>query len=358
MQKCDKNEIIMNDMNAVIYKGPGDYTLEKVPVPFISDKEVLLKIDAVGLCGSDLRTLKFGHRKVTPPYILGHEISGTIRAAGALVDPQWAVGMRVALAPVVYCGNCHFCQRGQFELCQHYREIGQSWSGGFADYLNIPQDALQHGVIHPIPASMDAVHATLAEPLAACLHAIDLVDLRNVYTAAIFGSGAIGCLLLQLLRNQGLRSIIIIDPNESRLRIAEHFRPDHSINANSEKAVEKICSLTGGLGVDLIFTATAAPVVQQQALDSISKGGQIVVFAGLPKGQSVIPFDLNKVHYDCIRLIGSSIYAPHHHEEALRLIAEQKIDVKRIITTFPLAKFHEGVQAAISGEIVKAVFIP
>ncbi|NMC14144.1 MAG: zinc-binding dehydrogenase, partial [Chloroflexi bacterium] len=113
-----------------------------------------------------------------------------------------------------------------------------------------------------------------------------------------------------------------------------------------------------GVGVDLIFTATAAPAVQQQALDSISKGGQIVVFAGLPKGQSWLPFDFNKVHYDCIRLIGSSIYAPHHHEEALHLIADQKIDVKHIITTYPLAEFREGVQAAMSGKIIKAVFIP
>lgn len=348
----------MNEMLAVIYKAPGDYALEKVPIPILSDKEVLLKIDAVGLCGSDLRTLKFGHRKVTPPFILGHEISGTIQAAGALADSRWSRGKRLALAPVVYCGTCHFCQRGQFELCQHYREIGQTWSGGFADYIAIPEDALQHGVIHPIPEGLDAVPAALAEPLAACLHALDLVDFRNVHTAAIFGSGAIGCLLLQLLRNQGLQSITIIDPNETRLHIAQQFQPAHSINASSENAVESIQSITKGVGVDLIFTATAAPVVQQQALESISKGGQIVVFAGLPKGQSVIPFDFNKIHYDGIRLSGSSIYAPHHHQEALRLIAGGKINVEHIISTFPLTDFQRGVRAAMSGEIIKAVFIP
>lgn len=348
----------MEEMHAVIYKGPGDYTLEKMPIPSISDNAVLMKVDAVGLCGSDLRTLKFGHRKVTPPYVLGHEISGTIQVSGALVDPRWSPGMRLALAPVVYCGTCHFCRRGQFELCQHYREIGQTWPGGFADYIVLPQDALQHGIINPIPPGLDAVPAALAEPLAACLHAIDLVDLRNVHSAAIFGSGAIGCLLLQLLRNQGLHSIIIIDPNETRLHIAQHFQPSHSINASNENAVERIQSITNDVGVDLIFTATAAPVVQQQALESISKGGQIVVFAGLPKGQSVIPFDLNKVHYDCIRLIGSSIYAPHHHQEALRLIGEGQVHVERIISTYPLIEFRQGVQAAISGKIIKAVFIP
>ncbi|NMC47254.1 MAG: alcohol dehydrogenase catalytic domain-containing protein [Chloroflexi bacterium] len=348
----------MEEMHAVIYKGPGDYALEKMPVPSISDDEILVKVDAVGLCGSDLRTLKFGHRKVTPPFILGHEISGTIQATGALVDPRWAPGMRLALAPVVYCGTCHFCRRGQFELCQNYREIGQTWSGGFADYIALPQEALQHGVIHPIPQGLDAIPAALAEPLAACLHALDLVDFRNVHSAAIFGSGAIGCLLLQLLRNQGLHSIIIIDPNETRLQIAGHFHPDHRINAADEDSVERIRILTKDLGVDLIFTATAAPIAQQQALESISKGGQIVVFAGLPKGQSVIPFDLNKVHYDCIRLIGSSIYAPHHHQQALRSIAEGHIDVEHIITTYPLVEFQRGVQAAMSGKIIKAVFTP
>lgn len=348
----------MKDMKAVIYKGPGNYALENVPIPSISDQEVLLKVDAVGLCGSDLRTLRFGHRKVTPPYILGHEICGTIQSAGKRTASKWAPGSRLSLAPVVYCGTCHFCRRGQFELCQNYREIGQAWSGGFADYLVLPQDALQNGVIHPVPEGMDAEAAAVAEPLAACLHALDMVDLRAVHTAAIFGAGTIGCFFLQLLHNQGLDTLIIIDPNETRLTIANSFHPDHIINAANENTVDRIRSITAGVGVDLIITATAAPAVQQQALDSISKGGQIVVFAGLPKGQSWLPFDFNKVHYDCIRLIGSSIYTPHHHENALCLIAEHQIDVKKIVTTYPLAKFKEGVQAAMDGKIIKAVFIP
>jgi len=348
----------MNDMSAVIFNGPGDYALEKVPVPSISDTEVLLKVNAVGLCGSDLRTLKFGHRKVTPPYILGHEISGEIHAIGAHVNQKWQRGMRLALAPVVYCGSCHFCQRGQVELCQNYREIGQSWAGGFADYIVIPEEALLNGVIHPIPEGLKAIPAALAEPLAACLHAMDLIDLRNVHTAAIFGAGSIGCLFLQLLRNQGLRSITIVDPNETRLQIARQFQPHHCINASCEATVERIMSITNGVGVDLLFTATAAPIAQQQALDSISKGGQIVVFAGLPKDQSVIPFDFNKVHYHGIKLIGSSIYAPHHHQQALKLIAGGQINVDHIISTFPLTDFQRGVQTAMSGEIIKAVFVP
>jgi len=345
-------------MRAVIHKGPGDYTLEVTPVPTISDQDVLLKVNAVGLCGSDLRTLRFGHRRVTPPYILGHEICGTIQSAGSRVASKWKPGSQIALAPVVYCGTCHFCKRGQPELCQNYREIGQAWAGGFAEYIVLPQDVLQRGVIHPVPEGMDAQSAAIAEPLGACLHAMDLVDLRNVHTAAIFGFGTIGCFFLQLLKNQGIDTIIIIDPNETRLQIAKYFHPDHSINTTSENAVERIHSITQGVGVDLIITATAAPTVQQQALDSIGKGGQIVVFAGLPKGQAWLPFDFNKIHYDCIRLIGSSIYNPYHHEKALRLIAEQRIDVKHIISTYPLENFREGVQAAVNGEIIKAVFIP
>jgi len=348
----------MKTMRAVIYKGPGDYTLEDAPVPTISDQEVLLKVNAVGLCGSDLRTLRFGHRRVTPPYILGHEICGTIQSAGSHVASKWKPGSHIAMAPVVYCGDCHFCKRGQPELCLNYREIGQTWAGGFAEYIALPQDALQHGVIHPVPEGMNDESAAIAEPLGACLHAMDMVGLKDVHTAAIFGFGTIGCFFLQLLQNQGVDTIIIIDPNETRLQIATYFHPDHSINATHENTVERIHAITKGVGVDLIITATTAPAVQQQALDSISKGGQIMVFAGLPKGQAWLPFDFNKIHYDCIHLIGSSIYNPSHHETALRLIAEQKINVKHIISTYPLENFHEGVRAAMDGEIIKAVFIP
>jgi L-iditol 2-dehydrogenase len=327
-------------MHAVIYKGPGDYALEKMPVPSISDDEILVKVDAVGLCGSDLRTLKFGHRKVTPPFILGHEISGTIQATGALVDPRWAPGMRLALAPVVYCGTCHFCRRGQFELCQNYREIGQTWSGGLPITSPPARGSAARG--HPpIPQGLDAIPAALAEPLAACLHALDLVDFRNVHSAAI-SAPAPSVFAVAIAAQPGLHSIIIIDPNETRLQIAGHSIPIIVSTLPTRTALKGSASspktwewISSSPPPQLPSPAAGTGKHQQGGTDrGVRRSAQ---------GQSVIPFDLNKVHYDCIRLIGSSIYAPHHHQQALRSIAEGHIDVEHIITTYPLVEFQRGV---------------
>ncbi len=345
-------------MDAVIFKGPLNYGVEKIPIPFISEGEVLLKVSACGLCGSDLRTLKFGHRKITPPFIIGHEICGEIVQVGSRVSHDWKVGMQFAIAPVVYCGTCIYCRQERFELCQNYREIGQVWAGGFAEFMVIPTDALANGVINPISPSVDPIQAALSEPLAACLNALEKIDFSIVRSAAIFGSGAIGCMLLQLIRSQGVENIILIDPNDNRLEVAKIFHPDHTINTSTMDVVKEIRTYTDGVGADAVFTATAAPTVQNQALEASSKGGQIIVFSGLPKNQSVIQVDFNQIHYGSLRISGTSIYSPDHHRQALSLIEDEKINVKDIITTYPLLDFVSGARAALNGEIIKAVFIP
>jgi L-iditol 2-dehydrogenase len=348
----------MKTMNAVVFKGPLNYCVEKIPIPSISKGEILFAVSACGLCGSDLRTLKFGHRKITPPFTIGHEICGEIVEVGPQVSSDWKVGTQFAIAPVVYCGKCIYCRQERFELCENYREIGQVWPGGLAEFMVIPEDALLHGVINPIPASLDPVQAAISEPLAACLHAMDGIDFKTVRSAAIFGCGAIGCMLLQLIRSQGVENIILIDPNDSRLEIDQKIHPDHTINTATMDVVKEIKTYTHGIGVDAVFTATAAPSVQNQAIEASSNGGQIIVFSGLPKDQSIIQIDFNQIHYKCLKISGTSIYSPDHHKRALNLIEDGTINVKDIITTYPLDDFVSGARAALDGKIIKAVFIP
>jgi len=348
----------MKTMSAVIFKGPLNYGVENVPIPSVSKGEVLLKVSACGLCGSDLRTLKFGHRKISPPFIIGHEVCGEIVEVGSQVSREWKVGMQFAIAPVVFCGKCIYCRQQRFDLCQNYREIGQTWSGGFAEFMVLPTEVLNNGVINPISSSADPIQAAISEPLAACLHALEKVDCSTVRSAAIFGSGAIGCMLLQLTRNQGVKNIILIDPNDSRLEIAQIFNPDHIINTTTMDVVKEIKTYTDGVGVDAVFTATAAPTVQNQAIEASSNGGQIIVFSGLPKDQSIIQIDFNQIHYRNLRISGTSIYSSEHHKKALSFIENGTVNVKDIITTYPLLDFVSGARAALNGEIIKAVFIP
>ncbi|NMC30527.1 MAG: alcohol dehydrogenase catalytic domain-containing protein [Pelolinea sp.] len=345
-------------MHAVIFRGPLDFGIEAVPLPHISSNDILLKVITCGLCGSDLRTLKFGHRKVTPPFIIGHEICGEIVEVGSQASPAWKTGMRLAVAPVVYCGVCIYCRQQRLELCESYQEIGQVWPGGLAEYVAIPADALRRGVINPLSPSIDMVQAAVSEPLAACLHALEKVDFSTVRSAAIFGSGAIGCMLLQLIRKRGVQTIILIDPNDDRLNVAKIFHPDATINTNDVDVVNEIKTITAGIGVDAVFTATAAPIVQEQAIAISSHGGQIIVFSGLPKEQAQVRVDYNQIHYHNLRISGTSIYSPDHHKKALELIENGKINVKDIITTYPLLDFISGAKAALNGEIIKAVFIP
>ena len=353
-----KSKFMTNKMAALRFYGPHNYQVEEIPLPQLSDQDILIKVSACGLCGSDIRTLKFGHLRITPPFTLGHEVTGEIIEVGPHADSPFNYGERIAIAPVVYCGTCGYCQNGHSEYCENYREIGQTWPGGFAEYMLIPQDALRHGVIHPIPDSLDSISATLSEPLGACLHAIDRMDLEVVRSAAIFGAGTIGCLMLQLLRDQGVKEIAVIDPNVNRLELAQKIGADFLINNRVENAAEKIKSLSSEGGVDLAITATAAPAALIQAIEIMNKGGQIIAFAGLPKKQSVLEIDMNTIHYKCLKISGSSIYAPRHHRKALDLIADGTIRVDEMVTTFPLREFRTGAEAAINGEVIKAVFLP
>ncbi len=344
-------------MKAVYFYDINNTHVRDIPLPDLTDQSgLLLKVAACGLCGSDLRTLQFGHPKVIPPFILGHEICGDVIEVSAGFKSRFQAGTRLAIAPLVFCGQCKYCLEGYFQYCENYREIGQSWPGGFEEFMLLPPEALESGVIHSIPPALDPAHAALSEPLAACLHSIESLNFRIAHTAVIFGAGTIGCLLLQLLRLNGVEHITLVDPNESRLKIAEEFHPDATINiSQTEISIEEVF---GKQRFDLIFTATASPIVQTQALHLAEKGGQIVVFSGLPRDRAEILVDYNLVHYRNLHIIGSSIYSRIHHEKALNLIAEEKIKVEDLITRYPLTDFNLGVSDAMAGRIIKAVFIP
>ncbi len=344
-------------MKAAVFYGPKEYKVEDVNEPKIAEDEILLRIHACGLCGSDLRTLQYGHPRITPPLILGHEISGEVAVLGRNSQGLYHTGDRLAIAPIVYCGSCSHCRNGRNELCSNYLEFGQAWPGGMAEYMRIPAVALRNGCIHIIPEKLDSIQATVSEPLAACLHAIERVDFDFIKTAVIFGAGTIGCLLMQLVVDKGVEKVILIDPNVNRLEIAEKILSVRTLNNTSQDIFDEI-KKTNPEGVDLIFTATAAPIVQKQALQIAGKACQIIVFSGLPKEHSELNIDYNQIHYQCLKILGSSIYATRHHQQALHLIENGTINVRDLITTFPLPDFDRGTKMALKGDVIKAVFIP
>jgi L-iditol 2-dehydrogenase len=346
-------------MQAVVVRAPMAFGLEDVPMARPSERGLLLKVTACGLCGSDLRTLRSGHPRVTFPWTIGHEISGEVVELGDRYDGQWQKGDMLAVGPVAYCGVCDFCINGQYELCENYREIAQAWPGGFAEYVALPEESLRLGTIQRVPEGLDAVLACVSEPISSCVNAQDRSEVGLGDTVVIIGAGPVGCIHTSLARARGADKIFIVDIVDERLKMAEAFEPDATINAAETDVVEEVRRLTDGKGAGVIVTATPAPIAVVQAVEMARKGGRILVFGGLPKDKSRPGVDMNIVHYNALYVIGTSTFAPRHQRVALRLMADGRIPVDKLVThRFPLSEFKEGATLALEGKTLKAVFLP
>ena len=348
-----------NMMKAVVVRAPMEFDVEDVPVPEVPEGGLLLKVHACGLCGSDLRTLRSGHRKVTFPWIIGHEISGEVVKVGAKYQGPWQVGDMLAVGPVVYCGVCDFCVNGQYELCENHREIAQAWPGGLAEYIAIPEESVRLGTIQRVPEGLGPALAAVSEPISSCVNAQERGQVGLGDTVVIIGTGPIGCIHTSLARARGADRIFIADIVDDRLRMAEPFEPDETINAAEMNLVEEVRRLTDGKGAEVIVTATPAPIAVVQAVEMARKGGRILVFGGLPKDNSKPGVDMNTVHYNALYLIGTTTFAPRHQRIALRLMASGRIPVRKLVThRFPLSEFKRGATMALEGKTLKAVFLP
>ncbi|MCX7847572.1 MAG: alcohol dehydrogenase catalytic domain-containing protein [bacterium] len=344
-------------MKAILIRAPGEYGLVELETPACPAGGLLLQVLACGLCGGDLRTLRHGHHRVTLPFVVGQEISGVVVETGAQYSGPWQRGELLSVAPLVYCGVCEFCVEGRFELCSGYREIAQVWPGGFAEYVAIPAEAVHRGTIRRIPAGLDPVVATVAEPLSSCIHAQETGSVGLGDTVAVLGAGPVGCLHLLLARARGATTVIIADVSAERLQLCTQFHPDHMINIAQVDLVEEVRRITGGRGADVVITANPAPESQVQALEIARKGGRVLLFGGLPADRCRPGLNTNLIHYNALHVMGTTIFAPRHHGRALQLLASGRIPGDKLVThRFPLSAFADGVKEATEGRALKVVF--
>jgi L-iditol 2-dehydrogenase len=346
-------------MKAVVVNAPGDFGVYTVDKPTCPEGGMLVKVIACGLCGSDLRTLRSGHHRVKLPFTIGHEISGEVEQLGENYSGNWAVGDKLAISPLAYCGKCNFCMEGKYELCNNYKEIGQHWKGGLAEYIAIPKEAVQLGTIKKIPDGLDPVHATLVEPLSSVVNAQEAGNIGLGDVVVIIGAGPIGTFHVELARAKGAEKIVVADISDERLKLMEQYQPDFLINSKNEDLVKRVRAITDGYGADVVITANPAPEAQIQAVEMAKKGGRILLFGGLPKDKSTPLVDMNIVHYNALHLIGTTIFSPRHNRIALKLLAGGKISAEKFIShTMPLENFVEGAQLALAGKARKVVFKP
>lgn len=345
-------------MKAAVLFAPNDLRLEDRPVPAPADDELLLRVGACAICGSDIRTRRHGAGNITGPVTMGHEIAGTVVAVGKAAA-GFREGQRVAVAPAIPCGACRYCARGIQTMCDNLRSIGYQFDGGFAEYMIVPPQAIRAGCVNPIPDNLTFAEATLAEPLACAINGQELLNVGLDDVVAIVGAGPLGCMHADVAKIRGARKAILADVNPRRLKLAKPFATDVLIDAGSEDLEARVLEETGGAGAQVVIVAAPSGKAQEQALALAAKQGRISFFGGLPKSSPMISLNANLVHYKELFIMGAYGSKPRHNRLALELLAKGSIHAASLIgMVVPLERILEAMDAVAEGGILKAVVQP
>ena len=326
-------------MQAAVLHGVRDLRLEDVPTPKLSANEVLIKINATGICGTDLHIYK-GEWKTNTPIILGHEFSGVIAETGHNVE-NLKVGDPVVAEPNILCGICYFCRMSNRNyFCENLEATGVTIDGAFAEYLKI-----KAANVYKIPEGFNLEEAALIEPLACCVRGIDQAKIRAGDTVVIVGAGPIGLMLLQLVRQAGASMIIQTDMEDTRLKLASELGADYTINIRREDPVKAVKGLTNGYGVDVAIEAVGSPKAITQAMKATRRGGRLSIFGVSPQDAvwEVKPFDL----YDKELTITTSYRSPFTFQRAVRIASSGRVKLKPLIShIFKLEEIHRAFEVA------------
>ncbi|QHT59709.1 alcohol dehydrogenase catalytic domain-containing protein [Paenibacillus lycopersici] len=345
-------------MKAAVLHALDHMVVEEVQLPSIDDDSMLMKVEAVGICGSDIRIYHHGNSRVELPQILGHESSGRIVAVGANVT-KFKVGDRVSLGADVPCGECVFCEAGIGNNCQINYAMGYQFAGSFADYVLLNKMMVNFGPIHNIPDHVSHEEAALAEPLACVINALELSNIRLGDTVVVIGAGPIGCMLVEVAKMMGATKVILVQRSRPRLELAKQFGAHAYICSNEENAIERVLEETGGLGADVVITSNPSPEAQVDAIHMAKNRARVNFFGGLPKGKSLVTLDTNIIHYKELFVHGAHGSLPSHHQKAIDLIASGAIDMKKYIShTFPLDDIQEAIRTAESHVGMRVIVKP
>lgn len=343
-------------MKAAVFEDIEKITVREVPDPVCNPSSIVVRVEACGLCGSDIRNFHAGLRSGAKGQIMGHELAGSVTQVGAAVS-RFKVGEAVAIAPDVSCGLCYYCRRGLVNLCVDHRMIGTHWPGGFAQFIHLPAEILTHGMVHPMPPGLSWAQGALAEPASSVLAAQQNAGVGIGDTVLIIGDGPIGCLHIEVARARGASRVIMV--GLARLAQARAFSPDALVDAASQDPVAEVKKLTDGLGADVAIVATPVDKTQAQGVEAVRKRGTVILFGGLPKNAPTATLNTNLIHYNEIRVVGAFSYPATMHETALAVIQSGRIDASKHFTmTVPLEGIVKGIRAAEAGEALKVLVRP
>ena len=322
-------------MKALVLSRYRNLELLDVPEPQAGADEVLVRVAACGICGSDVHGYDGASGRRIPPIVMGHEAAGVVAGVGSM-STSIAIGDRVTFDSTVYCGRCSYCQAGQVNLCDQREVLGVSCTeyrraGAFAEYVIVPKQ-----IVHRLPDSMSFVEAAMLEAASVALHAVSLSGASQGTSAVVVGAGMIGLLTFQALTAAGCSQVIIVDPDASRLGRATEVGATVTMHGAADEAVSEVDRRTNGAGVDIVVDAVGIHTTVSAAISCVRKGGAVILVGNI---SPEVPLPLQKVVTRQIRVQGSCA-SSGEYPRAIEMIANGTIKVRPLITA--VAPLDEG----------------
>jgi L-iditol 2-dehydrogenase len=322
-------------MKALLLSEYKHLSITDLPRPILGPGEVMIRVAACGICGSDVHGYDGSSGRRIPPIVMGHEAAGVLAAVGEGVT-GYRVGDRVTFDSTVYCGKCEFCQRGEVNLCDRRQVVGVSCSdyrraGAFAEYVTVPER-----ILYRLPDGLSFSDAAMLEAVSVAIHAVRVANVTGGEAALVIGAGMIGLLILQAAKASGCSRVFVTDIDATRLELARSLGADAVIDSSRESLAARVERLTAGRGVDVALEAVGRPETVAAGIDCTRKGGTVALVGNIAPE---VPIPLQKVVTRQICLQGSCASAGEY-PQAMQWMAEGKIKVAPLISA--IAPLEEG----------------
>ena len=343
-------------MKAVLYYGPQNIKYEETRIKPLEKGEILVKVGAALTCGTDVKTYRRGHPVLIKniPSGFGHEFAGTVEKIAEGVD-NVKVGDRVVCANSAPCGECFYCKRGEYNLCENLDLL----NGAYAEYIVVPERIVKKNTII-LPDDLPFEKAAFAEPLANVVHGVERTEIKPGQTVGVIGIGPIGLMFARLAKLKGAR-VIAAGRNPIKLKLAEEFsHADEVVDLKKYPNPEKIFMEFSdeGKGLDVAVECVGLPEMWERVFSCVRPGGTVHFFGGCKSG-STVTFDTTKMHYGDIKLMSVFHHTPKYFRQALDLIASGEIEVEKLITAeLPLEKVEYAMEQHIEGNAIKFLIRP
>ena len=343
-------------MKALVLEAYNELVYKDFPDPVVADDEVLVKVEAVGICGSDVHGMDGSTGRRIPPLVMGHEAAGTITSLGKDVK-GWREGDRVTFDSTIYKLDDWYTRKGMYNLSDDRKVLGVSPGdyrrhGAFAEYVNVPQH-----ILYRIPDGVSYTQASMVEPVAVAAHAVELTPLSWNDTAVVVGAGMIGLFVIQVLRARGCGKIIAIDLEEQKLALAKELGADMGLNPKRDDIQKEVKALTDGRGADVAFEVVGISDTVNTAIESVRRGATVTLVGNLA---SVVEIPLQAVVTQQIRLQGSCAICGEY-PAVLNMIARNEVNVDAILSAeVPLSEGAEWFTRLYNKEpgLIKVVLKP